>query len=467
VPRLGITSRSPLTMLTALALACAAALGAPPTDEQIASAEKAFEEIRQTATSLEDYQERLGVFEAAHADILDLAQLDAATIERLTPVMFSTPERAKSAIARLAELEHPQTADGAIALVNGSFFTMMDSRQLPELDRLKIIMAHPALDEAVASGHAEVFFTMLGYIGQYRAEQLREVRDRVVKLDRLVSDDMDAENALGATGLFDAVSAIMEDSDEDRATLERFRSKIASALRTARSRVENSEEIAAALDDAITRTDGAFARGQLVGYTAPDMDFIWSNDQGLASSKLSDLMGKVVVLDFWATWCGPCLQSIPNVRSLQSYYQGSEVVILGVTSLQGSHSDPAQGRIDTTGNPEQEFGLMNGFITERNITWPVVFSKQEVFNPEYGIDGIPHMVIIDAEGKVRHRALHPAIPLDQKIAKIDPLLVEAGLELPIGSRSAMIEPGSEGAHEQDGDSGHSEGEHDGHDHDKP
>ena len=235
-------------------------------------------------------------------------------------------------------------------------------------------------------------------------------------------------------------------------------------LRSARETVDESDEMAGALDDAIARTDGAFARGELVGHEAPDIEFVWSSNVDQTGTSLSGLKGKVVVLDFWATWCGPCLQSIPNVRSLQSYYQDSDVVILGVTSVQGFHSDSTQGRVDTTGDPDREFELMAGFMQERNITWPVVFGAQDVFNPEYGIDGIPHMVIIDAEGRVRHRAMHPGTGLNEKIAKIDPLLVEAGLELPAMSRSAVTQPASGYEHSGHDHDGHDHDDHEGHDH---
>ena len=72
------------------------------------------------------------------------------------------------------------------------------------------------------------------------------------------------------------------------------------------------------------------------GHDAPEMTFTWSKG-GPSFSKLSDLKGKVVVLDFWATWCGPCIGSFPNIAELQERYAGYDVAIVGVTSLHERH----------------------------------------------------------------------------------------------------------------------------------
>ena len=109
---------------------------------------------------------------------------------------------------------------------------------------------------------------------------------------------------------------------------------------------------------------------------------------------------------------------------------GYDVAIIGVTSVQGRHYPGDGPPVDCTDDPEKEMGLMPAFIETKNMTWTVAFSEQEVFNPEYGLRGIPHVAIIDAEGKVRYNGLHPASPLEEKTAKIDKLLAEAGLEVP-------------------------------------
>jgi thiol-disulfide isomerase/thioredoxin len=170
------------------------------------------------------------------------------------------------------------------------------------------------------------------------------------------------------------------------------------------------------------------ARDSLVGSPAPELNFTWSS--GAPIKKLSDLKGKVVVLDFWATWCGPCVSSFPQVRELTAHYAGSDVVVLGVTSLQGNIMGLEPARIDTRNDPAREKELMKTYVKAKDITWNVVFSEEPVFNEAYGVTGIPHMAIVAPDGKVRHTGMHPAEPHATKVEKIDALLKEFGKPLP-------------------------------------
>jgi thiol-disulfide isomerase/thioredoxin len=170
------------------------------------------------------------------------------------------------------------------------------------------------------------------------------------------------------------------------------------------------------------------AKTGVIGQPAPELRFNWSSQPGLTT--LSALKGKVVVLDFWATWCGPCLSSFPQVRELTAHYAGAEVIVLGVTSIQGRVANLEPSVISTQGDPDRERGLMPAFIKARNMTWPVVFSVEEVFNPAYGVQGIPHMTIIAPDGTVRVNGMHPATPHPEKTAKIDAILREFGLAVP-------------------------------------
>jgi thiol-disulfide isomerase/thioredoxin len=161
-----------------------------------------------------------------------------------------------------------------------------------------------------------------------------------------------------------------------------------------------------------------------VGKRAPELNFEWANRKGLA--KLSNLRGKVVVLDFWATWCGPCIATFPQIRELAEHYKDADVVIVGVTSIQGFVAGLEPARIVTRNDPEREYALTANFIKAKNMTWTVAFSEQRVFNPDYGVIGIPHMAIIAPDGTLRHNGLHPGMPHAEKLAKIDALLKEFG-----------------------------------------
>ncbi|MCC6322386.1 MAG: TlpA family protein disulfide reductase [Phycisphaerales bacterium] len=169
--------------------------------------------------------------------------------------------------------------------------------------------------------------------------------------------------------------------------------------------------------------EGAYARGELVGFPAPEITFVWSSGDSRLT-KLSDLRGKVVVLDFWATWCGPCRMSIPRVAALVEHYKDKPVAIIGITHPQGFHIDQNNKRIDTRGQPEREFTLMAEMLAPMKIHWPQAFTADSAANAEYGVRSIPHMVIIDAKGIVRHRGLNPLVPMEEKIMLIDPLLAE-------------------------------------------
>lgn len=100
------------------------------------------------------------------------------------------------------------------------------------------------------------------------------------------------------------------------------------------------------------------------------------------------------------------------------------MVVLGVTCIQGSVANLGRSRINTKGDPKREMALMTDFIKAHQITWPIVFSREPVFNPAFGISGIPHVTIVAPDGTVRHNGVSAAGPLADKVRKIDAILQE-------------------------------------------
>ena len=81
--------------------------------------------------------------------------------------------------------------------------------------------------------------------------------------------------------------------------------------------------------------------------------------------------------------------------------------------------------MDTKEDLELERKLMLKFIKKMDISWPVAFSRQDVFNTEYGVESIPHLTILAQDGTVRYNGLSANAKTSHTMEKIDRLLAEA------------------------------------------
>lgn len=132
---------------------------------------------------------------------------------------------------------------------------------------------------------------------------------------------------------------------------------------------------------------------------APDFNLPTADGKTL---KLSDYKGKMVIIDFWATWCPPCRKGIPDLISLKKKYGSKGLEVIGVSVDQDTKPDVVP------------------FIKSQGINYPVVYADNNVIMKYGGINAIPTTFVIDKTGKVvaSYQGLYPVSTYEAHIKKI-------------------------------------------------
>jgi len=108
------------------------------------------------------------------------------------------------------------------------------------------------------------------------------------------------------------------------------------------------------------------------------------------SVHLGDLKGQVVMINFWATWCGPCRQEMPLLQQIQAKYESLGFTLLGV-------------------NVEPDSAAAKTWLQQVPVSFPILFDQRNEVAERFGVQGMPSSVFVDRAGNVRyvHRGYQP------------------------------------------------------------
>lgn len=135
----------------------------------------------------------------------------------------------------------------------------------------------------------------------------------------------------------------------------------------------------------------------LLGTKAPEFltkDELWLSGQ---HKTADDMKGNVLMLDFWATWCGPCIAAVPDMKELHDEFAPKGLEILGLTRYYG---EPYGLPADRTA----ELAVVKSFLEKHGIPWDIVVADGQQVQMLYGAMLLPTTVLVDRKGIVRYVA---------------------------------------------------------------
>ncbi len=128
-----------------------------------------------------------------------------------------------------------------------------------------------------------------------------------------------------------------------------------------------------------------FDQGMPLGENAPQIQKNLLNDPS-KELNIEALKGKVVILDFWATWCGPCQSTLPALNQVYQKYKDENWLWIGTVNTDEDLTDTQ----------------IKAFIDKRKFVFPVVTDGNSQISMKYEVRSLPTLVVIDKDGRIKH-----------------------------------------------------------------
>ena len=123
--------------------------------------------------------------------------------------------------------------------------------------------------------------------------------------------------------------------------------------------------------------------------------------------SLNDFSDRVVAINFWATWCKPCREEIPDLVKIQDKFRNRGFTVLGLSRDLLNHN----------GQLVKNEGAVQSFVEEFKVNYPVLWDTENIFSEHYGGIGMPTTIILDRSHRIRfrHTGIIDSVTLDAEI----------------------------------------------------
>ena len=319
------------------------------------------------------------------------------------PAAQSTAERLKANPndAKLMAAYMQESVQNILALMNSN--PEAAAKQLDEMDRLfaslkpKQVVAKQMLQQVKA--------TMPLY--RQRIEQAQKSLDDLMK--KLGDNPDDVRSLSLYVKKVTSIPGFLIHSNPAQAEKQVASAKaFITALREKAQRDSTKKQIDGLIANSFSRLERSIESGKkvlaLIGTDAPSLDGqteAWVNGEAITDA---DLKGKVVLLDFWAVWCKPCIATFPDLREWNEKYADKGLVMIGITDYHNYKWNEANGRAIRSRvkvSPADEQAMIEKFCKKHKLQHRMVFQSGRDLSSSYAVTVIPHVVVIDREGKVR------------------------------------------------------------------